>query len=152
MQRANWRKPLKKLAQMLFFTHNYSWHPVQVESGVNENKLTTYLKGIISSSFQLGLGPSATVVLANCPWKTASTKGRTCGCDRSKHECILLTNVGSIKQTNKQIPSRVPIKCLYFILLSMPRISVLHHSLSHAEYFKKKNTRRHYQQQDEGLQ
>lgn len=29
------------------------------------------------------------MVLANCPWKTASTNGRTCGCDESKHHIII---------------------------------------------------------------
>ena len=41
---------------------------VQVEPGAEDlRNFQTYLKGIISSSFQLGLGPSATEVLANCP-------------------------------------------------------------------------------------
>lgn len=54
--------------------------------------MNTYVNGSISSSFQLGFGPSATVVLEKFPWKTASTNGRTCDCgeqrEREKNEMM----------------------------------------------------------------
>ena len=39
--------------------------------------LDSYLKGTLSSSFQLGLGPSATLVAIVLRWNMTSTKGRT---------------------------------------------------------------------------